>query len=72
MKRIVKSLSILLALIMLFSSFASLSLCTFAEQSGDFIYSISGGEVIITGLDASASGDIVVPAEIVGHSCCRN
>lgn len=61
--------SVIISIIMLTLCFASISTTVFAEeQCGIFTYEPYGNKAIITGVSNSASGDIVVPADLDGYT----
>ncbi|MBR4762154.1 MAG: leucine-rich repeat domain-containing protein, partial [Clostridia bacterium] len=65
MKTTVKYLSFVISVALLLTCF-SFPGAVFAEQDGIFIYRAEGNTAVLTGIDSSASGEIVVPASLDG------
>ena len=62
---ITKALSLILAIILCISLFSSVTL---AAAEGGYTYSIQNNGAVITGADASVSGEVVIPSELGGYS----
>ena len=62
-----KILSVALCLVLIFSALPVFAITASAAETENYLtYTISNGEVTITGCDESISGDIVIPSEIEG------
>ena len=67
MKKKFKLLSFVLSLIMAVSCFSSFGIPAFADTEGGFIYRVEGTEAVLTGIENSLSGNIVVPEKLGGY-----
>lgn len=64
-----KLLSIVVSIILLISICPTglFSFSASAETSGDYTYTVSDGNATITGVDASISGNVTIPATLDGY-----
>ena len=69
MKRIYKSLSVILSVMILSLSFSAFGVIVSADdqQEGIFLFRIEGNEAVLTGIETGASGDIEVPSKLGGR-----
>ncbi|MBO4433041.1 MAG: leucine-rich repeat protein [Clostridia bacterium] len=69
MKKRFRIMSLVLSVIMLIACFASLNSSIFADEVSDgFIYRVEGSEAVLTGLESSVTGDVVIPATLGGYN----
>lgn len=67
-----KALSLLLTIVMLFSTMSLMSVSAATEYTdGYYKYTVSGGKATITDVDAAISGDITVPATLGGYAVVK-
>ncbi len=64
MKKVLVTIAMLVSVI---SLFFVVGISASAATYGEFIYGVSGGEVMITGCENTISGDIVIPDTIEGY-----
>ncbi|MBO4733685.1 MAG: leucine-rich repeat protein [Clostridia bacterium] len=68
MKRAKIIISSVLSVVIMIMCFASLNTSVLAEESDGFIYRVEGNSAILTGLDNSVSGEVVVPQKLDSYS----